>query len=75
MLFPALLCCSTSVAVHFLFRTRLRCLIILFGQEMPDLNQSMWPITAKDFKETMRIVFDEFLPQWNYTALPSMEVI
>jgi len=30
---------------------------------------------AKDFKETMRIVFDEFLPQWNYTAVPSAGVI
>jgi len=30
---------------------------------------------AKDFKETMRIVFDEFLPQWNYTAVPHAEVI
>jgi hypothetical protein len=30
---------------------------------------------AKDFKETMRIVFDEFLPQWNYTAVPNAEVI
>jgi len=26
---------------------------------------------ADDFKETMRIVFDDFLPQWNYTAVPS----
>jgi len=25
---------------------------------------------AKDFKETMRIIFDEYLPQWNYTAVP-----
>ncbi len=24
-----------------------------------------------DFKETMRIVFDEILPQWNYTAIPN----
>lgn len=30
---------------------------------------------AKDFKETMRIVFDEFLPQWNYTAVPNAGVI
>jgi hypothetical protein len=30
---------------------------------------------AKDFKETMRIVFDEFLPQWNYTVVPNVEVI
>lgn len=26
---------------------------------------------ADDFKETMRIVFDAFLPQWNYTAVPN----
>lgn len=30
---------------------------------------------AADFKDTMRIVFDEFLPQWNYTAIPNREVI
>lgn len=30
---------------------------------------------AKDFKETMRIVFDEFLPQWNYCAVPNAGVI
>jgi hypothetical protein len=30
---------------------------------------------AKGFKETMRIVFDEFLPQWNYTAVPKAGVI
>lgn len=26
---------------------------------------------ADDFKETMRIQFDDYLPQWNYSALPS----
>lgn len=26
---------------------------------------------ASDFKETMKIVFDDFLPQWNYCAIPS----
>ena len=25
---------------------------------------------AKDFKKTMTIKFDEFLPKWNYTAIP-----
>ncbi len=25
---------------------------------------------SKDFKKNMRIVFDEYLPQWNYCALP-----
>lgn len=26
---------------------------------------------ADDFKDTMKIVFDDFLPQWNYTAVPN----
>jgi len=26
---------------------------------------------AKDFKETMRIIFDDRLPKWNYTAMPT----
>ena len=26
---------------------------------------------AVDFKETMRIVFDDVLPKWNYRAIPS----
>ena len=30
---------------------------------------------ANDFKKTMCIVFDEFLPQWNYTAVPKTGVI
>lgn len=30
---------------------------------------------AADFKETMRIVFDDFLPQWNYRAIPVAQVI
>ncbi len=30
---------------------------------------------ADDFKDTMRIVFDDFLPRWNYTAIPCGTVI
>lgn len=30
---------------------------------------------ANGFKETMRIVFDDFLPRWNYTAVPNGQVI
>jgi Rhodopirellula transposase DDE domain len=30
---------------------------------------------ADSFKETMRLVFDDYLPQWNYTAVPNREVI
>ncbi len=27
---------------------------------------------TEEFKQTMKIVFDEYLPQWNYTAKPQM---
>lgn len=30
---------------------------------------------ASAFKQTMRIVFDDFLPQWNYRAIPIAQVI
>jgi len=30
---------------------------------------------AFDFKQTTRIVFDDFLPQWNYRAIPFAQVI
>lgn len=30
---------------------------------------------ADDFKSNMKIVFDPFLPQWNYTAKPELQVI
>lgn len=30
---------------------------------------------ADDFKGTMSILFDDFLPQWNYTAFPNRKVI
>ena len=30
---------------------------------------------AKDFKENTRIQFDEYLPQWNYVAVPDSLVV
>lgn len=30
---------------------------------------------AEDFKQTMRIVFDDFLPAWNYRAIPTSNVV
>ena len=30
---------------------------------------------ADDFKSTMKIVFDDILPQWNYIAQPELQVI
>ena len=28
---------------------------------------------AEDFRERMRIQFDDYLPQWNYTAVPAID--
>jgi hypothetical protein len=30
---------------------------------------------ADNFKQTMRIIFDDFLPAWNYRAIPNTIVI
>jgi hypothetical protein len=30
---------------------------------------------ADDFKENMQIQFDEFLPQWNYVAVPFGSIV
>ena len=30
---------------------------------------------ASDFKENMRIQFDEYLPEWNYVAIPDNGVV
>ncbi len=30
---------------------------------------------ASDFKKNMRIQFDEFLPQWNYVAIPKNSIV
>lgn len=30
---------------------------------------------AEDFKQTMRIVFDDFLPAWNYRAIPTSNIV
>ncbi|XQQ07564.1 MAG: ISAzo13-like element transposase-related protein [Leptolyngbya sp. IPPAS B-1204] len=30
---------------------------------------------AKDFKSNVKTIFDEFLPQWNYTAKPELQII
>jgi hypothetical protein len=30
---------------------------------------------ALDFKSNLKIVFDKFLPQWNYTPKPQLQVI
>jgi hypothetical protein len=51
-------------------RTGLKLLTtILYNTYQTDRN------VAVDFKSNLKIVFDEFLPQWNYTPKPQLHVI
>ncbi|MFZ9740175.1 MAG: hypothetical protein ACO3EZ_19520, partial [Prochlorotrichaceae cyanobacterium] len=40
-----------------------------------DKTYQMGRKVAGDFKSNMKIVFDAFLPQWNYTTKPELQVI
>jgi len=40
-----------------------------------DKTYQEWRKVAEGFKANMKIVFDEFLPQWNYTAKPELQFI
>jgi len=41
----------------------------VFTKVIPRVYQTGKKV-AEDFKQNMKIVFDEVLPQWNYTAKP-----
>ncbi|MGK5092429.1 ISAzo13 family transposase, partial [Deltaproteobacteria bacterium TL4] len=38
-----------------------------------EINENVYQTkrqTSEDFKEEMPIIFDDYLPQWNYRAIP-----
>jgi hypothetical protein len=46
-----------------------------FVKNCPDYCYQKGRKVAEGFKANMKIVFDELLPQWNYTAKPELQVI
>lgn len=47
-------------------------------QVFVSVNHKFYPTeqrTTKEYKQNMTIVFDDYLPQWNYTAVPDINQI
>ncbi len=65
---------SIELVKHLIEKTRTSTGLKVTVQIIDKVYQTARKV-ADDFKETMQIVFDDFLPQWNYTAVPSREVI
>jgi hypothetical protein len=65
---------STELVKELMEKTHTRQGLKVTVQILDKVYQTKRKI-AKDFKETMRIVFDQVLPKWNYTAVPITEVI
>ena len=61
----------TSVALvqQLMAKTHTQTGLHVFVQNLDQVYETGRKVAA-DFKKTMRIVFDEILPQWNYRAIP-----
>ena len=60
---------SVALVKELMKKTRTKTGLSAFVHLIDKVYQTGRKVVA-DFKETMRIVFDEFLPQWNYRAIP-----
>ncbi len=54
---------------QFMGKTKTKTGLTVFTSIINDVFETKRKV-ANDFKETMRIRFDDYLPQWNYVALP-----
>jgi len=60
---------STKLVQDLMRRTHTTTGLTAFGHIIDQVYATGRKVAA-DFKENMRIVFDEFLPKWNYQAIP-----
>ncbi len=60
---------SVALVKELMKKTRTKTGLSAFVHIIDKVYQTGRKVVA-DFKETMRIVFDEFLPKWNYRAIP-----
>jgi uncharacterized protein (UPF0218 family) len=65
---------SVQTVQDLIARTTTRTGLNVFTTILDKSYQTGRKVT-EDFKTNMKIVFDEFLPQWNYTAKPKLQVI
>ena len=60
---------SVAIAQQFMARTQTTTGLKVNVDILPGVYET-GKKCAENFMETMRIVFDDFLPKWNYKAIP-----
>lgn len=61
---------TVQLAKDFIAKAKTSKGLKVFASVLDDVFKTKRKV-AEDFKETMRIRFDEYLPQWNYVAVPA----
>ena len=61
---------SIEVVKEFISKTKTKMGLQVFTSVLDKVFETKRKV-ADDFKENMRIKFDAYLPQWNYTAIPA----
>jgi len=62
---------SVEMVRELMAKTKTQTGLKVFAAVLDKVYQTGRKVT-QEFKETMQIVFDEYLPQWNYTAKPQI---
>jgi heterodisulfide reductase subunit C len=60
---------SVEMVSELMAKAKTKTGLKVFATVLDKVYQTGRKVT-QEFKETMQIVFDEFLPKWNYTAKP-----
>jgi hypothetical protein len=61
---------SIEIVKEFMGRAKTKTGLQVFTSVMDKVFETKRKV-ADDFKENMRIRFDDYLPQWNYKAIPA----
>ena len=62
---------SVEIVKDLMEKAKTQTGLSVFASICPHVYQTGRKVT-KEFKQTMEIVFDEYLPKWNYTAKPQV---
>ena len=63
---------SVEIVEELISRTHTKTGLEVFATILDGVYETGRKVT-EEFKNTMKIVFDEYLPKWNYTAVPQTE--
>lgn len=62
---------SVEIVEELIAKTKTKTGLQVFSTILEGVYKTGRQVT-EEFKRTMKIVFDDYLPQWNYTAVPQM---